>query len=237
MAHLLKDRYVDETLAKKLSDEAATDIERLRKAVARLRWADLKITNDEELRKVSDKDVDERINKAISDYRAEAKRMLLADDLLDEALRRYELCRTELKGHVKTVKDILSKYDTVHIKFSSDGRAFFDEKELKTCLTAKATHVYSEIDKGLYQRLGAVADAMNDLIRYEKDHQLTHVFEKEANDPYNGIFGIFDREKKEYSISRERYDRMCSAGFAKQHEMTPEEIRRAEHYLRTGSYD
>lgn len=237
MAHLLRDKYVDEGLVKKLSDEAKTDIEFLRKAIARLRWADLKITTDEELRKVSDRDVDERINKAISDYKKEAQRMLLADDLLDEALRRYELCRTELKGHVKTVKDILSKYDTVHIKFSSDGRAFFDEKELKTCLTAKATHVYSEIDKGLYQRLGAVADAMNDLIRYEKDHQLTHAFEREVSDPYNGIFGLYNREVKTYEISRERYDRMVKAGFARQHEMSAEEIAKAQHFLRYGTYE
>lgn len=235
--HMLKDKYVDEGLVKRLSDEAKTDIEILRKAVERLRWAEIPVGTDEELRKVSDSDVDVRIDKAISDYQAEAKRMLLADDLLAEALRRYEQCRNELKGHVATIHRLLKKYEGVHVKFDSKSNAWWNEKELQECMATKSTHVYSDVDKALYTKLGAVVDSLNDLLQYEKDHQLTHVFEKEVNDPYNGIFGLYNREAKTYEISRERYDRMVKAGFVKEHEMTPEEVRRAEHYLRTGSYD
>lgn len=232
--HMLKDKYVDEGLVKRLSDEAKTDIEILRKAVERLRWAEIPVGTDEELRKVSDSDVDARIDKAISDYQAEAKRMLLADDLLAEALRRYEQCRNELKGHVATIHRLLKKYEGVHVKFDSKSNAWWNEKELQECMATKSTHFYSDVDKGLYQRLGVVVDALNDLIRYEKQQQLVHVLEKEVSDPYNAIYGLYDREAKVYSISRERYDRMVKAGFAKQHEPSEEEIAKMEHILRHG---
>lgn len=235
--HMLKDKYVDEALVKSKTEQSQIDIERLRRAVSRLKWANIPVGSDEELRKVSDSDVDDRINKAIADYRAEASRLMLSGELLEKALQNYAQCRGELKGHVATIHKLLEEYEGVHIKFSKDGRAFFNEAELKAYATNKATRTYGEVDKALYTKVGAVADALNDLLQFEKDNQLTHFLEREINDPYSAVIGIYDREKKTYTISRERYDGLVKVGFLKQHEMTPEEIKRAEHFLRHGTYE
>lgn len=235
MAHLLRDAYKDERLEQLLTKKADSDITRLRKAIERLRWASIPVSSDGELRQLTDELANHRMDEVERDYRAEASRLMLSDELLQEAMRRYSDVRDELLLHVKTVKDILSGYSTVHFKFASDGRAFFNEKELKDYINEKSLRKYDETDKTIYNKLGQVIDALNDMISYEHQAQLVPLLSRECGDMRSPLFCLFDSKNEKFVINRDVYDQLKDAGFIKTHRLTEKERKDIEHRMRYGS--
>lgn len=237
MAHLLNDKWTDEKLLKALREKSESDLEKLRKAVARLIWAELPARTYDDLKAINDAAVDNRIDGAISDYRKQAKTLMLSDELLTEALRRYEETRQELKGHVATVQSIIKSYPDVLIRIDKSNRAWFDDKQLDKCLTDKATFTYCEQDKAYYQKLGVLVDALNDLREFEDKEHITPFTEADTKNLYTGgIVNLFDRKTERYQLTRHGFATMKKIGLILVKIPDENEVREKWEKMRKGEY-
>lgn len=225
MAHLLKNTYKDEKLEQLLVKKADSDIVKLRKAVDRLRWASIPAGTDGELRQLSDELVNHRMDDVETDYREQAQRMMMAGDTVAEAMRRYSDVRDELLQCVKTVRNILTTYGTVHFKFSSDGRAFFSEQELRGYISQKSLRKYDETDKQLYSMLGDLADALDKLHTYEHVHRLIAFTDRLIGSVYEPLSNLYDFDRQHFQMNPTLYNQMLDAGLVGEAEISESDFK------------
>lgn len=224
MAHILKDHTLDSDKLTLLRRRADKDLKDLQKSAARLVWADLDLGSDEAIRSLSDADIDQRIDKAISGYRIQAHNLMLTDAVLDEALARYEETRQELKQHLTTIRQILDRYRDVPIKVDSHKRPWLDEKALDAFLTKEATHTYSQEDKMLYGLLGDLADVLDKLHTYEHEHRLISFVDRLIGSVYAPLSNIYDFDKQHFVMTPTLYNQMVDAGLVGEKQITDGEF-------------
>lgn len=224
--HLLNDKFVDTERAELLKKKAQLDIEKVRKAVARLKWAELPVGSDQELRELSHEKVDARIENAISEWKAQAAKMLLDPKSVDTALERYEETRQELTKHVDTLNSIMSEYKGVSFKIDSKGRPWFNEKELDNFIKESSTYFFTEVDKKYYNALGHMIDGFNELLTIEKDNSLLSFLRRDVQNPYSGgIVNLYDRSKECFRLDRTLFVRMKHLGLIMGHAPTAEDMK------------
>lgn len=224
MAHLLRDHTIDSDKLNLLRRQAEKDQQALQKSAARLTWADLDLSSDEAIRKLSDADIDQRIDQAITGYRTQAKALMLGDDKLDEALERYEDTRKELKQHLATIHRILDKYHDVPLKVDSHKRPWLDEKALEKFLISQATHNYNEQDKQLYSMLGDLADVLDRLHGYEHEHRLIAFTDRLIGSVYEPLSNLYDFDRQRFVMNPTLYNQMVDAGLVGEHEVSEAEF-------------
>lgn len=225
MAHLLKDHWLDNDKLTLLHRQAERDQQALQKSAARLTWADLDLSSDEAIRKLSDEDIDQRIDQAITGYRTQAKALMLGADTLDAALERYEDTRKVLKQHLGTIHRILDKYHDVPLKVDSHKRPWFDEKGLGRFLIGQATHAYKEQDKQLYSMLGDLADALDKLHTYEHEHGLISFVDRLVGSVYEPLSNIFNFDKQRFQMNPTLFNQMLDAGLVGESEVSEAEFK------------
>lgn len=224
MAHLLKDHTIDNDKLTLLHRQAEKDQQALQKSAARLTWADLDLSSDEAIRKLSDADIDQRIDQAITGYRTQAKALMLGADKLDEALERYEDTRKELKQHLGTIHRILDKYH-VPLKVDSHRRPWFDEKALEKFITKEATHTYNEQDKQLYSMLGDLADVLDKLHTYEHGHGLISFVDRLIGSVYEPLSNLYDFDRQRFQMNPTLYNQMLDAGLVGEAEISESDFK------------
>lgn len=225
MAHLLKDHWLDNDKLTLLHRQAEKDQQALQKSAARLVWADLDLTSDEAIRKLSDEDIDQRIDQAITGYRTQAKALMLGADKLDDALARYEDTRKELKQHLTTIHRILDKYHDVPVKVDSHMRPWLDGEALEQCLVSQATHNYSQEDKMLYSMLGDLADVLDKLHTYEHEHRLIAFTDRLIGSVYEPLSNLYDFDRQRFVMTPTLYNQMLDAGLVGEHEVSEAEFK------------
>lgn len=224
--HMLNDKWLDVKMQQAMTEQSERDLKKLRAAVKRLAWASVPVSTYEDIQNVSDEQVDNRIDQAVSDWKQQAVKLMLDDDSMTLALKRYEDTRSELHGHVKTIKDMLEKYPNVPIKVDKNNVAYFDSKQLEAFIKDKATIVYTTDDKAYYQKLGALVDALNDLRTFERDNHLTPFSTKDTQNIYSGgIVNLYDAENDEYHLTRNLFAEMVHIGLVMGHIPTASEAK------------
>lgn len=233
--HMLNDKWTDPNKVALMQRQSDVDLGKLRESVDRLRWASVDVSSPEAIHKVSDSDIDNRIEEIKRDYSKQATTLILGADKVAEAMTRYDELAGELKSHVSTIHRILGRYDGVSIKVDSKGKVWFDEKQLKSFIEAKCTTLYNDIHKKYYSLLGQVVDALESLREFETGNQLHPLSDCIINDIRNPMSNLYDYKQEKFMLNRSIFSDMLRNGYVMQHELSEQERREIEHRMRYGN--